>query len=47
MQVAKQMAAGVKSISGTDIGLAITGIMGPTGASSDKPVGTCLYRSLR
>ncbi|MCH8326184.1 MAG: CinA family nicotinamide mononucleotide deamidase-related protein [Bacteroidetes bacterium] len=39
LQVAQQMADGVKSISGTDIGLSITGIMGPTGATTDKPVG--------
>ncbi len=38
-EVAKQMAEGVKSISGTDIGLSITGIMGPTGATDSKPVG--------
>jgi len=39
MEVAMQMAEGVKSTSGSDIGLATTGIMGPTGATSDKPVG--------
>ncbi|MDH3267778.1 MAG: competence/damage-inducible protein A [Ignavibacteria bacterium] len=39
MEVAMQMAEGVKSTSGTDIGLATTGIMGPTGATADKPVG--------
>ena len=39
MEVAMQMAEGVKSTSGADIGLATTGIMGPTGATSDKPVG--------
>jgi nicotinamide-nucleotide amidase len=38
-EVALQMAEGVKSISGTDIGLAVTGIMGPTGAVTGKPVG--------
>ncbi|MBE0571179.1 MAG: competence/damage-inducible protein A [Ignavibacteriaceae bacterium] len=39
MEVAMQMAEGVKSTSGADIGLATTGIMGPTGASADKPIG--------
>jgi len=39
MEVAMQMAEGVKSTSGADVGLATTGIMGPTGASADKPVG--------
>ena len=39
LQVARQMAEGIKAISGTDIGISVTGIMGPTGASSDKPVG--------
>jgi nicotinamide-nucleotide amidase len=33
------MAEGVKATSGTDIGLAITGIMGPTGATAGKPIG--------
>jgi nicotinamide-nucleotide amidase len=33
------MAEGVKAVSGTDIGIAATGIMGPTGATFDKPVG--------
>ena len=39
MEVAMQMAEGIKSTSGADIGLATTGIMGPTGATSEKPVG--------
>jgi nicotinamide-nucleotide amidase len=39
-EVAMQMAEGIKSISGTDIGISLTGIMGPTGAVSNKPVGT-------
>ena len=39
-EVAMQMAEGIKSISGTDIGVSLTGIMGPTGSVSDKPVGT-------
>ncbi|MCK9426882.1 MAG: competence/damage-inducible protein A [Ignavibacteriaceae bacterium] len=39
-EVAQQMADGIKSISGTDIGLSITGVLGPTGGSDEKPVGT-------
>lgn len=39
IEVARQMAEGVKSISGTDLGLSTTGIMGPTGATEDKPIG--------
>lgn len=39
MEVARQMAEGIKSTSGTDIGISLTGIMGPTGASVDKPIG--------
>jgi nicotinamide-nucleotide amidase len=38
-EVAMQMAEGVKSTSGSDIGLSTTGIMGPTGATIEKPVG--------
>ena len=39
-EVAMQMAEGIKSISGADIGVSLTGIMGPTGGVTDKPVGT-------
>jgi nicotinamide-nucleotide amidase len=38
-EVSIQMAEGIRSISGTDIGLAVTGIMGPSGASQGKPIG--------
>lgn len=38
-EVSMQMAEGVKSTSGTNIGISITGIMGPTGATTNKPVG--------
>jgi nicotinamide-nucleotide amidase len=37
---AKAMALGVKEVFHTPLGLAVTGIAGPTGGSLDKPVGT-------
>jgi nicotinamide-nucleotide amidase len=39
MEVAMQMAEGARVTSGSDIGIAVTGIMGPTGATINKPVG--------
>ena len=39
-EVAMQMAEGIKATSGVDIGISLTGIMGPTGGVIDKPVGT-------
>ncbi len=38
--VAKQMALGVSRKSGSDIGVGITGIAGPTGFTKQQPVGT-------
>ncbi len=38
-QVAKEMAEGVRKKSNVDIGIATTGIAGPTGGTEDKPVG--------
>ena len=38
-QVAKAMAEGVRTRSDVDIGIATTGIAGPTGGTKDKPVG--------
>lgn len=39
VEVVRQMAEGVKAISGIDLGLAVTGILGPSGATASKPIG--------
>ncbi|HZC67416.1 MAG TPA: competence/damage-inducible protein A [Nitrospirales bacterium] len=38
-EVAQAMAEGVREQSGADLGLAVTGIAGPTGGTKEKPVG--------
>ena len=38
-EVAEAMALGVRTKSNTDIGISTTGIAGPTGGSSEKPIG--------
>ena len=42
-QVARAMALGAKQNSGSDLSLSITGITGPTGGSSEKPIGTVCF----
>ena len=38
--VARALASGVAKVSGTEVGIGVTGIAGPTGGTPDKPVGT-------
>jgi len=38
--VASAMAKGIRRVSGSDLGLAVTGIAGPDGGTPEKPVGT-------
>lgn len=40
---AEEMAAGVKKVLGSDIGLSSTGVAGPGGGSHDKPVGLTYF----
>lgn len=38
-EIAEAMAIGIRKISGSDFGLSITGIAGPEGGTSEKPIG--------
>lgn len=42
-EVAAEMASGILKVSGANLGIAITGIAGPSGGSAHKPVGTVYF----
>lgn len=44
--VARAMAEGVREVSGSELGIGITGVAGPTGGTPEKPWGSSILRSV-
>lgn len=42
-QVAGEMAKGVSNVAGSEVGVGVTGIAGPTGATATKPIGMVCF----